>query len=127
MNSNTSFNYKQKAELGVHGYIRENIKRLQHIRVPIDVVQLIAVWFGMIDYWDIDNSHEDFILSEHDNAMRRLVEYDNARCYHIYGGLNIKKGDYKIWKLKLLEIDSICHSATALIGIIPSHKINPNI
>merc|ERR1712083_894179 len=44
-----------------------------------------------------------------------------------YGSLNIKKGDIKIWKLQLLNIDAICTNSTALIGIIDSNKVDANL
>ena len=95
---------QQKAELGVHGYLRESLQKMDSIEMPRDLIQLIAIWYGMIDYWDIDNMHPAFQFNSAENAVHRTAPYDGI-CSQGYGILNVKRGDIKVWKLQLMGID----------------------
>ena len=121
-----AFNYQQKAIFGVHGYLRENVNRFKCMNMPRDLVELITTWYGTIDYWDINKMHSSYDLASISNSIQRRNEYDGS-CYQSFGSLNIKMGDIKVWKLRLLDIDPVCTNSTALIGIIDSKKVDGNL
>ena len=118
--------HKEKAELGVYGYMRENINKIKCIRMPQDLVQLITIWYGTIDYWDMDSMHATYAVNEENNGIQRRALYDGL-SYQSYGSLNIKAGDIKLWKLQLLDIDPLCSAATTLFGIIEDQKVDANL
>ena len=133
MSDNLCFNYQEKAELGVHGYMRENTNRIKSVEMPRDLVKLITIWYGTIDYWDMNNIHPSYQVTQEykdnvdDNkSIRRNTIYDGI-CYQSFGSLNIKYGDIKIWRLQLLDIDAICTASTSLIGIIDSRQVSVNL
>ena len=127
MSDHIQFTYQQKAELGVCGYMRENMERIKDIKMPSDLVELITIWFGTKDYWDLNNIHPSFVESEdNDKCITRSTIYDGL-CYQSFGSLDIKYGDLKVWKLRLLNVDKMCAASTSLIGIIDSSQVNAGL
>eukprot|EP01084_Bolivina_argentea_P210416 358150_1 len=118
-------NYKEKAIMGVHGYLREHINKIKYLNLPYDLIELITIWYGTIDYWNINNTHSSYKFIKYNNSIIRNKSYDGL-CYHTYGSLKITKSDIKIWKLQLLSMDNLCTDLTPLIGIINNKKIISN-
>eukprot|EP01084_Bolivina_argentea_P210417 358151_1 len=112
--------------MGVHGYLREHINKIKYLNLPYDLIELITIWYGTIDYWNINNTHSSYKFIKYNNSIIRNKSYDGL-CYHTYGSLKITKSDIKIWKLQLLSMDNLCTDLTPLIGIINNKKIDSNL
>eukprot|EP01084_Bolivina_argentea_P256880 432664_1 len=121
-----------RAILLVHGYVRHMENKAAVINSDnhnvLDIYKLVQSFHLVSDIWNNELSHNKF---EIDGKYLRLMQHAgayNTFC-NAFGVTKIKRGEKKLWKIKIHELDDCFWTSTVslAIGVIDFANIKNNM
>eukprot|EP01084_Bolivina_argentea_P233923 393861_1 len=113
----------------VHGYVR-NIQHNSEIvnsnsHTVLDIYNLVQSFHCQSDVWNVELSSNTFkIMGQYLKLIQNVGFYN--QYFNAFGGHTIRKGQKKIWRVKICQLDERFWAPTVslAIGIIDYSKIS---
>ena len=111
-------------DLLISGYVRLNTQSI----VPYGIVQIVIVYFMVIEEWDIKNKGKFMEVSGINNQICECTnpeEKPGSNYNSVLGIMQVNSGKHH-WKFKITKLDEMKAFWRIVIGIIMINKVDDN-